>query len=215
VTTRESTFAMIDLAGYTALTEHHGDLHAADLAVAFADLARGCLRGDDRLIKTIGDAVLLAAATPRDGIQLVERVLDALGTLDGAPLTRAGLHHGEAVERDGDVFGTAVNIASRVATHAEGGQVLATKTVEAAARELGVPVTPQGSSMLKNLSEPYELFDLALGPDRDAGSVDPVCRMWIQRTNATGPQRFNDHDYWFCSTDCAARFAAEPTKYTG
>ena len=137
---------MIDLAGYTALTEHHGDLHAADLADAFADLARGCLRGDDRLIKTIGDAVLLAAASPSQGIHLVERILDALGTLDRAPLTRTGLHHGEAVERDGDVFGTAVNIASRVAAHAEGGQVLATHGVAAAARELGVPVTAHGSS---------------------------------------------------------------------
>jgi adenylate cyclase len=206
---------MIDLAGYTALTEHHGDLHAADLAVAFADLARGCLRGDDRLIKTIGDAVLLAAASPSQGIQLVERILDALGTLDRAPLTRTGLHHGEAVERDGDVFGTAVNIASRVTAHAEGGQVLATHGVAAAARELGVPVTAQGSSMLKNLSEPYELFDLALGPDRHAGSVDPVCRMWIQRMKATGPQRFNGREYWFCSTDCADQFGAEPTRYTG
>jgi adenylate cyclase len=215
VTAREFTFAMIDLAGYTALTEHHGDLHAADLAVAFAQLARGSLREGDRLIKTIGDAVLLAAESPRNGIELVERVLEALDTLDSAPLTRVGLHHGEAVERDGDVFGTAVNVVARVAEHAHGGQVLATKGVAGAARQVGVPVTAQGSTAFKNLSEPYELFDLALGPHRELGSVDPVCRMWIPRSKATGPGRLDGRDYWFCSTDCAELFGAEPQRYIG
>lgn len=213
VTAREFTFAMIDLAGYTALTEHHGDLHAADLAVAFANLARGALQEDDRLIKTIGDAVLLAAESPRKGIELVERVLDALDALDSAPLTRTGLHHGEAVEREGDVFGTAVNVVARVAEHAQGGQVLATKSVAEAARQVGIPVTPQGSTAFKNLSEPYELFDLALGPNRELGSVDPVCRMWIPRSKATGPGRFGGREYWFCSTDCAELFAAAPLRY--
>jgi class 3 adenylate cyclase/YHS domain-containing protein len=215
VTAREFTFAMIDLAGYTALTEHHGDLHAADLAVAFANLVRGSLREDDRLIKTIGDAVLLAAESPHKGIELVERVLKALDTLDRAPLTRTGLHHGEAVERDGDLFGTAVNIAARVAAHAQGGQVLATKGVAEAARQAGIPVMPQGSAAFKNLSEQYELFDLALAPARELGSVDPVCRMWIPRSKATGPEQFDGRDYWFCSTDCAELFAAEPQRYLG
>lgn len=210
---RESTFAMIDLAGYTALTEHHGDLHAADLAVAFADVAYGCLREDDRLIKTLGDAVLLAAASRHRGIELVERVLEALSSLDSAPLTRTGLHQGEAVERNGDVFGTAVNIVARVAAHAQPGQVLATGSVAEAAREMGIPVVTQGNATLKNLSESYELFDVALGPDRGAGSVDPVCRMWIPRTKATGPERFDGREYWFCSTGCAELFAAAPTRY--
>ena len=213
MTTRESTFAMIDLAGYTALTEHHGDLLAADLAVAFADLARGCLHEGDRLIKSIGDAVLLAAPGPREGIELVARVLDALNTLENAPLTRTGLHHGEAVERDGDVFGTAVNLAARLAAHAQGGQVLATASVAEAARQLGVSVSAEGSATFKNLSEPYKLFALELDPTRVAGGVDPVCRMWIERTKATGPERHNGREYWFCSTKCAEMFVAAPVRY--
>ena len=67
---RASTFAMLDLAGYTALTEQHGDLHAADLAIEFAELARRCLRDGDRLIKSIGDAVLLASSDPQSGIDM-------------------------------------------------------------------------------------------------------------------------------------------------
>ncbi|UMG92241.1 hypothetical protein [Nocardioides sp. TF02-7] len=55
---------MVDLAGYTALTETHGDEHAADLATKFARLAEEQLDTGDRLIKTIGDAVLLATPSP-------------------------------------------------------------------------------------------------------------------------------------------------------
>lgn len=213
MTARTSTFAMIDLAGYTALTEHHGDLQAADLATAFAELARSCLRDGDRLIKSIGDAVLLASTSPREGIGLVARILEALKAIENVPLTRTGLHHGEAIERDGDVFGTAVNIAARIADHAQGGQVLATAPVAEAARQLGIAVSAQGPTTLKNLSEPYELFALDLDPAHAVGSVDPVCRMWIDRAKAIGPQRHDGQDYWFCSSNCEESFIAAPERF--
>ena len=44
--------------------------------------------------------------------------------LHGAPAVRVGLHHGSAVERDGDHFGAAVNIAARISAVATGGEVL-------------------------------------------------------------------------------------------
>ena len=212
-TTRASTFAMLDLAGYTALTEHHGNLRAADLAIEFADLARRSLSEGDRLIKTIGDAVLLASPDPRAGIELVSRLLAAIDGLGNVPLVRTGMHHGDALEHEGDVFGTAVNVAARIASHAQGGQVLATHDVVAGARALGVAVTPRGAVTFKNLSEPYELFELELGPTRAAGSLDPVCRMWVDRSTAFGPRSQDGHDYWFCSTTCAERFLATPNLY--
>lgn len=90
----EWTFAMVDLAGYTALTETHGDEHAAELATTFTALARDSLGSGDRLIKPIGDAVLLTAPDPDAGISLVDRLLSASADLEGFPLARAGLHHG-------------------------------------------------------------------------------------------------------------------------
>lgn len=213
MTTSESTFAMIDLAGYTALTEHHGDLHAADLATTFAELARSCLRDGDRLIKPIGDAVLLASPGPREGIELVARILQALKGIENVPLTRTGLHHGEAIERDGDVFGTAVNLAARIAGHADGGQVLATTSVADAARQLGIAVSAQGHSTFKNLSEPYELFALDLDPAHATGTLDPVCRMWIDRAKAIGPEHHDGADYWFCSPSCEESFLAAPERF--
>lgn len=210
---RAWTFAMVDLAGYTALTETHGDEEAADLATTFADLARSCLGDFDRLIKCIGDAVLLASSDPRSGLALVERLLAETCELDGFPLARAGLHHGPAVERDGDMFGAAVNLAARVAGQAAGGQTLATDAVAKTARQDGRSVTSFGSFELRNVSEPQELFEVSLGPTRSAGSVDPVCRMWVDHGRATGFLRYDDQDHWFCSLECAEQFASSPDRY--
>lgn len=208
------TFAMVDLAGFTALTEAHGDEQAADLAVKFAELAKTCLRPTDRLIKPIGDAVLLASPEPRTGLELVNRLLQATSQLEGFPLARAGLHHGPAAERDGDMFGAAVNLAARVAGQASGGQTLVTGPVANAARQEGRTVASIGTLTLRNVAEPQELFEVTLGPPRSAGSVDPVCRMWVEHDVASGHLRYADGDYWFCSLVCAQQFASSPGSYT-
>lgn len=133
----ELTFAMVDLAGFTALTETHGDEHGADLAVGFADIARGELSTGDRLVKTIGDAVLLASVSPTAGLELVRRILTECYRRDSYPVARVGLHHGPAVQRRDDFFGTSVNLAARVASLAAGGQVLATSEVANTAARRG------------------------------------------------------------------------------
>lgn len=204
------TFAMVDLAGYTALTETHGDEMAADLAVAFADLARSNLSDGDRLVKPIGDAVLLASNGPGAALTLVDRLLTATAELDGFPLARAGLHHGPAVERDGDMFGAAVNLAARVAGQAAGGQTLVTREVADVARDVGHPVTCIGTIALRNVAEHQELFEVGIGLVPRIGSVDPVCRMWVDRAAAAGHLRYQEDEYWFCSLDCVRRFASEP-----
>jgi adenylate cyclase len=209
----EWTFAMVDLAGYTALTETHGDEHAADLATTFTALARECLGPADRLIKPIGDAVLLAAPDPESGIGLVDRLLNASADLAGFPLARAGLHHGPAAEREGDVFGAAVNLAARVAGQAAGGQTLATFQVAEAARQQARLVHTVGPMTLRNVTVPVELFDIGLGPTRESGAVDPVCRMWVDHDHAAGRLRHHSREYWFCSLDCAATFAKSPEQY--
>ena len=204
---------MVDLAGYTALTETHGDEHAADLAVHFADLALASLGAGDRLVKPIGDAVLLASATLDAGLDLVDRLLRACAQLDGFPLARAGLHNGSAVERGGDMFGTAVNLAARVAGQAAGGQVLATTQVAEAARRRGLATIALGPVDLRNVASAIDLFEIDLGLERPTGSTDPVCRMWIDHSRAAGQLRHGDRVYWFCSLTCVARFSGDPSAF--
>jgi class 3 adenylate cyclase len=94
----EATFGFIDLAGFTALTEEQGDYDAADIATRFADLTRAALGRGDRLIKTIGDAVLVTSPTPEAALALVDRLLSSAANDKAIPALRAGLNHGPAIE---------------------------------------------------------------------------------------------------------------------
>ena len=62
-----------------------------------------------KLTLSIGAAVLVTSPDASAGVALVERMLIEAASEPHFPALRAGLHHGEAVERDGDVFGAAVN----------------------------------------------------------------------------------------------------------
>jgi class 3 adenylate cyclase/YHS domain-containing protein len=203
------TFAMIDLAGFTALTEAHGDDHAASVALSLADTARASLTERDRLVKTLGDAVFLASPTASDALELATRILQACAARDEYLNTRTGIHSGPAAERDGDFFGAAVNLTARIASQAEGGQVLATAAVAEAARTRGMGVASVGPAAFKNVGAPVELFELDLGAAVELESIDPVCRMRVKHAQAAGRLRHDGVDYWFCSLRCAGRFAAE------
>ena len=113
VTSSPATFIFADIAGFTALTEAHGDLEAAELVVDFACGPRGASIRPARLVKTIGDAVMLRIASPAEAVRLGLRIIEGF-MWDPAPVVRVGLHHGHAVERDGDYIGATVNVAARV-----------------------------------------------------------------------------------------------------
>lgn len=207
------TFVFVDLAGYTALTEAHGDEQAADLVARFTALSRAALGPEDRLVKCVGDAVMLTAPTPSAGLELVGRLCSAIDEEPGFPAVRVGLHHGAAIERDGDWFGAAVNLAARVAAEARSGEVLVTATVAAAARGLGVSVEPLGKVRLRHVSEPVDLYYVEPCPRANERVVDPVCRMAITRAGAAGRLKHGDHDHWFCSLECAGAFSADPDRW--
>jgi len=206
----EATFAFVDMAGFTALTEAQGDEDAADLAVMFAELTRSMLAPRDRLIKSIGDAVLVTSPDPARGLTLVERLLTVAAAEPRLPTLRAGLHHGDAVERDGDVFGAAVNLAARVAAEAHPAEVLGTAPIAEAARDLGIPVADIGEVALKNVRRTTFLYSIALMLGSGDTPIDPVCRNHVDRRTAAGRLRYGNREFWFCSLTCAAAFASNP-----
>jgi adenylate cyclase len=135
--TVSSTFLFADIAGFTALTESHGDEDAAALAAEFSAAVRRELAGSDGThVKGIGDAVMLSIPDPAAAIDLGLRITHDLMRGHGAPAVRVGLHHGAAVERDGDYFGAAVNLAARVSAEASAGEVLLTGATAALAPDL-------------------------------------------------------------------------------
>jgi adenylate cyclase len=118
--------AFADLAGYTRMTEEEGELEAVDAVERFVEAVETTLPDDARVIKTIGDAVMIVGSDPAS-------VTDwAVGFqqlyVSPAP-PRIGIHSGNAIYRDGDYYGRDVNIASRGAPPAAGGEVLVTRPI--------------------------------------------------------------------------------------
>jgi adenylate cyclase len=218
MTDSAATFVFADIAGFTALTEAHGDEAALSLVKEFADAVRTELPAvDGRYVKTIGDALMLRIPDPSAAIPLGLRVANDLMPDHAAPVVRVGLHHGTAVESEGDYFGASVNLAARVSALASGGEVLVTGTTAALAPELeGVVYESRGRQALKNVAEPVEIFAaLRVGSSTEASlPIDPVCRMAVDPDRAPGRLIHDGEIYFFCSLTCAGQFALQPDRFT-
>jgi adenylate cyclase len=118
--------AFADLAGYTRLTEEAGELEAVDVVERFVEAVEGSLPDDARVIKTIGDEVMIVGSEPA---ALAEWAVDFQHLGADRTLPRIAVHYGNALYREGDYYGRDVNIASRVAARAAGGEVLVTRQV--------------------------------------------------------------------------------------
>lgn len=214
---RASTFLFADIAGYTALTEAHGDEDAAELARDFCRTVAKLVSADGGdVIKTIGDAVMVRYPAPDDAIRLGLRLAHEVLGGHGSPTVRVGLHHGPALEREGDWFGATVNLAARVAGLAAGSEVLITKAALEAAGEIeGVTFESRGEKLVRNVAVPVALFAALRDDTSEAEShIDPVCRMVVAEGREAGSFRHRETEYRFCSQGCLRRFLDDPHAYT-
>ncbi len=213
-----ATFAFADIAGFTALTEAHGDEEALAFVDEFTDAVNTELPAiGGELIKTIGDALMLRIPNPADAILLGLRIADEMMREHGVPAVRVGLHHGPAVERDGDYFGAAVNLAARVSALASGGEVLINGSTAALVPNLpGVFYESRGRQQLRNVAEPVEIFAAVHMSESDSGglAIDPVCRMAVDPERAAGRLTYQDAAYFFCSLNCAGEFARQAERFS-
>jgi adenylate cyclase len=149
--------AFADLAGYSRLTVERGDEEAVGAVERFLAEVQRTLPVDARVIKTLGDEVMVIGSDP---VALTEwAVALQAATARGDPKPRIGLHYGAALYRDGDYYGREVNQAARVAARAAGGEVLVTRpVVEMNADPDGLRFERIGEVGLKGFSEPTELF---------------------------------------------------------
>lgn len=154
--------AFADLAGYTRLTEEVGDEEAVSAVERFVEQVELSLPDDARIIKTIGDEVMVVGSDPG---ALLDWAVTFQRDVAQRPLPRIGIHYGETLYRDGDYYGREVNQASRVAARAAGGEVLVTRPVKEAARP-GLVFDRIGEVRLKGFTESTELFLARLGDRR-------------------------------------------------
>jgi adenylate cyclase len=208
LTASAQTFVFADLAGYTALTEAHGDEQAADTAAEFFGTVRALLADHDaEEVKVIGDAMLLRVVDASQAAGLAERVVCDHGERHLALGVRVGMHTGPAVRRGDDWFGSAVNLASRIADEAQAGQILCSRATRDA---LGpaAPLQPRGERTFKNVAEPVELYELVRSQGDRRLPIDPICRMAVDPERAVAIRTRNGIDHFFCSRRCVETFDA-------
>ena len=113
-----------------------------------------------RVIKHTGDGHLATFAHPTEAIQAAIVIRDA-ATVHGFEV-RAGVHFGEVTTRgDGDITGTAVNIAARVTNIASAGHILISRTVADLIAGTELHLADMGEHQLKGIAEPWRLFRVA------------------------------------------------------
>ena len=147
--------AFADLAGYTRLTEEAGEEEALDIVERFVEAVEETLPDTARVIKTIGDEVMVVGA---DAAALADWAVGFQALNAGQrPRPRIGIHSGDALYRDGDYYGRAVNLASRVGARAAGREVLVTRdVVDAGSAQLDFERI--GEVRLKGFASATELY---------------------------------------------------------
>jgi adenylate cyclase len=150
------TLCFIDLTGFTRYTEEEGDIEALDVVENFVANVEATLPREATIVKTIGDEVMVVSPDPAS---LTEWAVGFLSRFPQRPQPRVGIHYGDAVYRDGDYFGSQVNLAHRVVNRALAGEVLVTDAVcEAIVDREPLRFEPIGEVTLKGFPAPTELF---------------------------------------------------------
>jgi adenylate cyclase len=148
----------VDLTGYTRLTEERGDEAAAQVAGRLVALVNDISRRrGGRPVRWLGDGGMFYFREPGTavvaGLDLVER-----GPAADLPPAHVGIHTGPVISQDGDVYGRTVNLAARIASYAQAGQVVVSQETAQRSGDGQVRFDPLGAVELKGVAEPLPLY---------------------------------------------------------
>lgn len=151
----------VDLVSFTELSRKLGEDELVDLVEGFENAAADIVAEfGGRVVKTLGDEVLFVTDAPADGAEVAVRLAERFRLEEDAPDVRVGVAYGTVLLRVGDVFGTTVNLASRLTSFARPGTVLADeqmiKELDRAGRYRTVPIRPRSARGL-GMIQPYAL----------------------------------------------------------
>ncbi|MBS0569766.1 MAG: adenylate/guanylate cyclase domain-containing protein [Proteobacteria bacterium] len=164
--THPLTILFADVSGSTKLFETRGDLEARRLVAAILGaLSEVTARHGGRVIKTIGDEIMCTYPGPMQGllcaVDMQKRIAhDASFAMDKLAV-RIGLHHGETLVEENDVYGDAVNTAARMASLAKREQIITTASTVNMLTNLGMLHTRAvGQARVAGKQHPIDIVDV-------------------------------------------------------
>jgi adenylate cyclase len=163
----DRSICFADLVEFTSLGEEIAPEELGMVVGHFEELATSVVAPPVRLVKTIGDAVMLVSpeAEPLVG-QALDLVAAAAAEGDQFPVLRAGIATGPTLPQSGDYYGRSVNLASRVTGIARPGSVLVDTATREAAGEAGLTYSFAGERRLKGIDARTKLFRVRREGDR-------------------------------------------------
>ena len=165
---RSGAILFTDLVGFTAYTDVYGDRSAVAVLDRQADLVTAALDGQGRIVKELGDGLMVWFDDPTTALRSTCGLLASVGAARDAaefPLAvRMGMHVGEVIARGTDFIGSTVNIAARVAELAGPGELLVTEQFVGALDDGSRTASfrPVGPTRVKGVSTPIWLHRLAV-----------------------------------------------------
>ena len=166
-----------DIVGYTSLTQGNEAL-AMQVLEEHRKVVRPFLpKHDGKEVKTMGDAFLIEFASALEAIRCAFEIQQSLREMDsGRPperriQLRIGIHVGDVIHSQNDVYGDAVNLASRIEPLAEPGGVCVSEQVYYQVKnKFELPMESLGKRALKNIAEPVEVFRVVPPWEETAGA---------------------------------------------
>ena len=186
---RLAAIMFTDMVGYSALSQRDDKL-ALELLEEHRSLLREIFpRFNGVEIKTIGDAFLVEFGSALEAAQCaieIQRTLAKrnLGVAHDRRIElKIGIHIGDVMHRDGDVYGDGVNIASRIEPLAGAGGICVSMDVERQIRNaLEARFQKFGAAELKNISLPMDLFRIVLPWAGRTQGAEPEARDGAKRS---------------------------------
>ena len=170
------TILFTDVEGSTALTERLGDAKARDLLREHERIVREALKAHGGSeVKTMGDGFMTSFSSATKALECaiaIQKAFDQRNrslpahpeALEGRaePIrVRIGLNAGEPIAEDDDLYGTAVNLAARIAAQAKGGEILASEAVHQIVAGKKFPFSDRGETTLRGFEDQVQIYQVS------------------------------------------------------
>lgn len=190
---KEVVILFADVVGSTRLYEVMGDDRARETIQQCLQIMRDATEQfGGAVIKTVGDEVMATFPSADDAMNAANQMQKRISTTAwsggaGAPVAiRIGCHFGSVVAEDRDIFGSAVNTASRMTSQAKAGQILTTGvTAQQLSGEWRALVRQIDVASVKGYSDEMAVFEVLWQPE-EATSMLPSISLSAREAAATG-----------------------------
>jgi TolB-like protein/class 3 adenylate cyclase len=180
----------VDVAGYSRLMREDEEGTLAALRAVRQDLSDPIIKEyQGRIVKTMGDGLLVEFASVVGAVRCATEVQRAMAERNtGTPPERriefrVGIHQGDIIVEDGDIFGDGVNLAARLESLARPGGICVSRVVRDEVRDkLNIAFNDLGEQKVKNLARPVRVFTVRLhdGDVPASPAKEPVERPTLQ-----------------------------------